>query len=277
MFCLHQCRSPCQEETSNQSTLNRRYKKNEISSPPAPELHVLVVGCIKTKISVQPDLLNLKEEEAGKNVFGGGGSDGKPGKHERVGTEGNLEGNLEGSLEGSHEQLPGNREDVSQLFWLLTSSTETPTVETTTIQALSTRAMAKPDRTPQEMDFEGAQTPRGILTTTGQSHPQTTARTRTIPAMSPFSLPFLNSRIQPYEERLANSSEEKHQPRQGTTKSSLVLTTSKDTLLDQSTFEIQVESEEKGKFEAENEATVPFVTTPSLPIANPQMSEMAGR
>ena len=223
-------------------------------------------------------MLNLKEEEAGKNVFGGGGSDGKPGKHGRVGTDGDLKGNVEGNLERSHEQLPGNREDVSQLFWLLTSSTETPTVETTTIQAaLSTRAMAKPDRTPQEMDFEGAQTPRGILTTTGQSQPQTTARTRTIPAMSPFSLPFLNNRIQPYEEGLADSSEENHQPRQDTTKSSLLLTTSKDTLLDQSTFEIQMESEEKGKFEAENEVTAPFVTTPSLPIANLQMSDMAGR
>jgi len=243
----------------------------------------------------QPDLENVREETAGlKNVFGGERSVVKPGAQ---GTP---------NVPETHDsnKLPGNGKNVSQLFWLLTSSTETPrlvtssiapqlitsskerpsalSVKTTTIQPVlstSTRMMTKQDQTLQEFDLHGAHTTNRLLTTTGPFQSQTI--TTTIAALSPFSLPFLNNPRRPEKESLEDSSEEEKQlSNQGKDKSSSLLATTKDMpeqssfdIKEQSSFEIKVESEEKGKFQKEIEATVPFLTTTSLPIINLQMSE----
>ena len=244
---------------------------------------------------------NQKEETDGlNNVFGGERSIGRQDKH---GTQGTPK---------VQESLLGNVENVSQLFWLLTSSTETPRfvtsstetpglltsftapqlvtsstempsdalVKTTTIQpaliSTSTRMMTKQEQTLQEFDLHGAHTTNRLLTTTGPFKSQST----TIAALSPFSLPFLNNPRRPDKESLEDSSEEEKQlSNQGKDKSSSLLATTKDMLeqssfdiKEQSSFDIKVESEEKGKFGEEVEATVPYVTTTPLPIINLQIS-----
>ena len=192
------------------------------------------------QISFQPVLETLKEEQDGlEKIFVG-------------------------------DKHPGMRENVSQLFWLLTSSTEMPsatTVKTTTIQAASSTSTRMTTKQNQ-IDLPASEKTRGMLTTTGPPDVHTTVAT----AISQFSLPFLNNPIQPKEESLADSPEEDQLSRPDTGESSSLLATAKE----QSSFEIGVESEELGKFEEEIEATAPFTTTTSLPSANLQMLDKSG-
>ena len=213
---------------------------------------------------MQPDSENPKEEEVDrlKNIFGGERGDEK---HRRV--------------DATHE-LPGNREDVSQLFWLLTSSTESPSstdtptatfVETTTILPdLYTKIMANQDRTPQDIDLQDAQEPSGMLTTAKPTRPRT--------AISPFSLPFLNNQMKPYEEKyevkhgkdeslllLATSKDFEIPMARSEEKLEKEILTSKDMLPEQSSFEMKMNrSEEKGN---------PFKTTSPLPVADLHMTD----
>ena len=243
---------------------------------------------------------NLREEIDGlKTVFGAERSVGKLDAH---GAGAQRTPNVP-ETDGSKE-FSGNRENVSQLFWLLTSSTKTPRLltssiapqlvtsstetpsdapmKTTTIHptlSTSIRMMTVQDQTLKEIDLHGAHTTNRLLTTTGPFQSQTI--TTTIAALNPFSLPFLNNPRRPDKESLEDSSEEEKQlSKQGTEESSSLVATTKDMLeqssfniKEQSSFDIKVESEEKGKFGEEIEVTVPYVTTTSLPITNLQMSE----
>ena len=130
---------------------------------------------LHAKIPFQPVLENTKEDEVGVKKV----------------------------LEGEKSEGRRNQEET-QLFWLLTSSTELPSstsLRTTTDHptlSTSTPMMTQEYQTLQEIEADYPKTNTVLSTTAGPSRShKIRATSTTIQAISPFSLPFLNNPTEP--------------------------------------------------------------------------------
>jgi len=132
----------------------------------------------------QPDLENQKEESYGpENVFGGERSVGRQDKHGTQGTP------------NIHESLPGNGENVSQLFWLLTSSTETPR-----LVASSIALQLITSSTETSLVTSSTETP-SLLTSSTETPSVTSVKTTTIqPAVISTSTRLMTKQDQTLQE-----------------------------------------------------------------------------
>ena len=192
----------------------------------------------------------------------------KPGKHAATtfGSEGLDSKRTEGKQRtGDNEGLLGDRGNVSQLFWLLTSSTTAPrhtSSEASTIVSPSLSTEAQEDWTPQEIGMDDSDTSNRSSTITGPSSPnpiRTSAR-GTLSGGNIFALPFLNN------------------PRTFTA-DSIMGRQQVPRTQEESTLSVDVasaeDSKENGTFQDEAVVTLPHTTTVGTPITS--ISEKAGK
>ena len=165
---------------------------------------------------------------------------------------------------GDNEGLLGDRGNVSQLFWLLTSSTTAPrhtSSEASTIVSPSLSTEAQEDWTPQEIGMDDSETSNRSSTITGPSSPQPirTATRGTLSRGNIFALPFLNNP----RTFTADSKGRQQVPR----------------TQEESTLSVDVasaeDSKENGTFQDEAVVTLPHTTTVGTPITS--ITEKAGK
>ena len=210
---------------------------------------ILTLYSLRLSLSSQANI----EEKHGKHAATTFGSEGLDSKR----TEGK-------QSSGDNEGLLGDRGNVSQLFWLLTSSTTAPrhtSSEASTIVSPSLSTEAQEDWTPQEIGMDDSDTSSRSSTINGPSSPdpiRTSAR-GTLSRGNIFALPFLNNP----RAFTADSIGRQQVPR----------------TQEESTLSVDVasaqDSKENGTFQDEAVATLPHTTTVATPITS--ISEKAGK
>ena len=213
---------------------------------------ILTLYLLRLSLSSQANI----EEKHGKHAATIFGSEGLDTDSKR--TEGK-------QSSGDNEGLLGDRGNVSQLFWLLTSSTTAPrhtSSEASRIVSPSVSRETQEDWTPQEIDMDDSGTSNRSSTTTGPSSPQPTRTSArgTLSRGNTFALPFLNN------------------PRTFTA-DSIMGRRQVPRTQEGSTLSVDVasaeDSKENGTFQDEAVVTLPHTTTVATPITS--ISEKAGK